>query len=107
MISTRFTGRLWRLSVTRALGSSGSTGMQSAPYGYGYEAFADRPAGTLIEICKALGAEPPEAGHVKPSLAKLSDAVSLEWIGRYKADLIKAGRNADQSGSLSPKRPCP
>ena len=59
-----------------------------------YEAFANRPAGT-IDICQALVTEPPEPGHVKSSLAKLSDAVSLEWIGRYKADSIKAGRSAD------------
>jgi trehalose 2-sulfotransferase len=56
-----------------------------------YEAFAEHPARTLIDICKALGKEPPEAGLITPSLAKLSDAVSLEWIRRYKADLTQLG----------------
>ncbi len=31
---------------------------------------------TLIEICGALGVEPPEVGLIAPRLAKLSDAVS-------------------------------
>jgi LPS sulfotransferase NodH len=57
------------------------------PMRLAYETLAERPAETLIEICKALGAAPPEADRVKPRLAKLSDAVSVEWARRYKADL--------------------
>ena len=56
-----------------------------------YEAFADHPSETLIDICRALGTGSPGAETVKPSLAKLSDAVNLEWIHRYKRDLIEAG----------------
>lgn len=58
-----------------------------------YEVFADHPAETLMSICSALGAEPPEAGAINLSLAKLSDAVNLEWIRRYKADMMDPGRS--------------
>jgi LPS sulfotransferase NodH len=60
---------------------------QIRPLPISYEAFADDPAETVIDICRALGVDPPEARTIKPSLAKLSDAVSLEWMRRYKADL--------------------
>jgi LPS sulfotransferase NodH len=55
-----------------------------------YEAFAGQPAETLIEICRVLDVEPPEAGSIAPRLAKLSDAVSQEWRSRYHADLAEA-----------------
>lgn len=63
---------------------------QVRPLRISYEAFADHPAETLIDVCRRLGAEPPEAGTITPTLAKLSDAVSLEWIRRYEVDLIEA-----------------
>ena len=64
-----------------------------------YETLAAYPADTLIDICKTLGTEPPETGTIKPDLARLSDAVNLEWMRRYQADLIETGRSA---GPLSP-----
>ena len=62
------------------------------PLRVNYEVFAAAPAETLIEICRALGATPPEAGTIKPGLAKLSDAVSLEWTRRYQADVVGGGQ---------------
>ncbi len=70
---------------------------QISPLRVLYEVFADHPAETLINICRALGVEPPEGGAIRPSLAKLSDAVSLEWMRRYKADLMDIGRSGDQA----------
>jgi LPS sulfotransferase NodH len=52
-----------------------------------YEGFAADPAKTLIDICKALGVEAPEAQSIRPAVAKLSDEHSLEWIRRYRADV--------------------
>jgi LPS sulfotransferase NodH len=68
---------------------------QIDPVRLSYEVFADHPAETVIEICKALGTEPPAAETIKPHLAKLSDAMSLEWIHRYNADLIGMSRGAN------------
>jgi LPS sulfotransferase NodH len=66
-----------------------------SPVSLSYEALAENPAETLTQICRALGTEPPQPGSIKPQLAKLSDAVSLEWMRRYKAD----AREADQGGT--------
>ena len=63
---------------------------QIAPLRISYEAFADHPAETLVDICRTLGSDPPEAGTIMPSLTRLSDAVSLEWVRHYKADLAEA-----------------
>ena len=56
-----------------------------------YETFADDPAQTLVEICRALGVEPPKAESVAPNLAKLADSTNLEWARRYKAELTDTG----------------
>ena len=56
------------------------------PIRLSYETLAERPAETLRDVCLALGVAPPEAGEIKPRLAKLSDAVSLEWASRYRTD---------------------
>lgn len=65
------------------------------PYHVSYEALAHQPAETLLGICSALGMEIPEMKSARPSLAKLSDAVSREWIHRYNADWAAVGRNTD------------
>jgi trehalose 2-sulfotransferase len=62
---------------------------QISPIHLSYEAFVDHPSETLIHICRALGTDSLEAETIKPGLAKLSDAVNLEWIRRYKRDLIE------------------
>ncbi|MDQ7247462.1 Stf0 family sulfotransferase [Dongia sedimenti] len=66
------------------------------PLRIGYEAFAAQPSQTVIEICGALGLEPSEAGHVSPRLAKLSDAVSEQWILRYRADLASSRQGIER-----------
>lgn len=52
-----------------------------------YEALASDPAGTLLRICAALGVAAPPIGDIKPAVAKLSDAVSRDWMRRYRRDL--------------------
>ena len=52
----------------------------------GYERLSSDPAATLMAICAALGVQAPNAEDVKPGVAKLSDATSLDWIRRYGLD---------------------
>ncbi len=56
------------------------------PLRIGYERLSANPAVTLASICEALGVQPPNAADVKPGVAKLSDAISLDWIHRFRAD---------------------
>jgi LPS sulfotransferase NodH len=56
------------------------------PLRIGYERLSSDPAATLMAICAALGVQAPNAEDVKPGVAKLSDATSLDWIRRYGLD---------------------
>lgn len=51
-----------------------------------YETFVRQPAETVREICRSLDVTLPETEELRPGLAKLADAVSLDWISRYKAE---------------------
>jgi len=52
-----------------------------------YDSLSADPAATLIRISEALGVEAPAREAIRPGVAKLADATSLEWMERYKADL--------------------
>jgi len=56
------------------------------PLRIGYERLSVDPAATLASICEALGVPSPNATEIKPGVAKLSDAISLDWIRRYGLD---------------------
>ncbi|WP_192259284.1 Stf0 family sulfotransferase [Mesorhizobium caraganae] len=56
------------------------------PLRIGYERLSSDQAATLMAICAALGVQAPNAEDVKPGVAKLSDATSLDWIRRYGLD---------------------
>jgi trehalose 2-sulfotransferase len=58
-----------------------------SPLRIGYERLSVDPAATLIRICEALGVAAPDTDNVKPGVAKLADATSLDWMRRYHADL--------------------
>lgn len=64
---------------------------QIMPLRIGYEALSADPAATLIRICAALGIAAPKPENVKPGVAKLSDAISLDWMRRFQADLAHGG----------------
>jgi LPS sulfotransferase NodH len=55
-----------------------------------YEILSEVPAGTLIQICEALGVEAQKAEAVRPGVAKLADEISLDWMRRFHADLSSA-----------------
>jgi len=56
------------------------------PLRIGYESLSANPAATLASICEALGVPPPDATEVKPGVAKLSDAISLDWMRRFRLE---------------------
>jgi LPS sulfotransferase NodH len=56
------------------------------PLRIGYERLSADPAAALASICEALGVPLPNAADVKPGVAKLSDAISLDWTRRFRAD---------------------
>lgn len=51
-----------------------------------YERLSADPVATLIDICKALGVQAPDAQAVRPGVAKLAGETSLEWMRRYRLD---------------------
>lgn len=64
------------------------------PLRIGYEGLSANPAGALARICHALGVAAPTPDRVRPGVARLSDAVSAEWLRRYRHDLAAiAGRD--------------
>ncbi len=58
-----------------------------APLRLDYDSLSADPAAALLRICEALGIEAPAPEEVRPGVAKLADATSLEWMERYRADL--------------------
>jgi trehalose 2-sulfotransferase len=55
-----------------------------------YEILSEDPAGTLIQICEALGVEAGKAEAATPGVAKLANEISLDWMRRFHADLGSA-----------------
>ena len=58
-----------------------------APHRIAYEDLSADPAGELARLCAALGIEAPDRVDVKPAVAKLADATSRDWAGRYRAEV--------------------
>lgn len=58
-----------------------SQGIQ--PISIGYDDLAANPQAKVRQICAALGVTIPDFVDLQPNVAKLADAVSLEWIGRF------------------------
>jgi len=56
------------------------------PLRIGYEGLSADPAAVVLRISKALGVSGPAADRLKPGVAKLADATSLEWMRRYHED---------------------
>lgn len=60
---------------------------QITPLRIGYETLSADPAATLSRICAELGVPAPNPDDVKPGVAKLSDAISLDWMRRYRSEI--------------------
>jgi LPS sulfotransferase NodH len=55
-----------------------------------YERLAANPAAVVTRICDALGVPAPAHRSLRPGVAKLADAVSADWMRRYRRDLEAA-----------------
>jgi trehalose 2-sulfotransferase len=58
-----------------------------APLRVGYESLSADPAAAVSRICQALDVPAPARDSLKPGVAKLADAISLEWMRRFQQDL--------------------
>jgi LPS sulfotransferase NodH len=56
------------------------------PLRVGYENLSANPAEAVSRICKALGVPEPAPDSLKPGVAKLADAISLEWMRNFQRD---------------------
>jgi LPS sulfotransferase NodH len=57
------------------------------PLRLGYERLSINPGEAVSRIFKALGLRQPAPDALKPGVAKLADAISLEWMRNYQRDL--------------------
>lgn len=60
------------------------------PLRIGYEGLSADPAGAVRRICAALGVAEPDPATLRPGVARLADAVSAEWITRFRAETAGA-----------------
>ena len=51
-----------------------------------YDSLSSDPLGTLREVLERLGLDPSAAEGVEPGTAKLADAVSRDWVERFRRD---------------------
>ncbi|RVU38124.1 Stf0 sulfotransferase [Hwanghaeella grinnelliae] len=61
----------------------------------GYENLSEDPATPVGRICDALQVPAPARGTLKPGVAKLADAVSLDWMRRFRAKTGPAAQTQD------------
>ncbi|MEZ5715175.1 MAG: Stf0 family sulfotransferase [Paracoccaceae bacterium] len=57
-----------------------------APMRLGYDALAADPGAALRRVLGFLGRDPAAAEGVVPGVAKLSDALSRDWVARFRAE---------------------
>ncbi len=53
-----------------------------------YEDLSAEPARAVACICGALGTPAPNLGRLTPTVAKLADATSADWVRRFRADAV-------------------
>lgn len=56
-----------------------------------YEQLATDPAATVARILRRLGQDAKAAQWLKPTVAKLADDISQNWVARYKAEHSAGG----------------
>ena len=60
-----------------------------APLRIGYEELSANPAAAVARICTALGLPAPAPGSLRPGTARLADAVSADWMHRFRQDEVR------------------
>jgi len=83
----RIAGQLAQLEQYDAAWLSWFATQGIAPLRIGYESLSANPAASIARICKALGVVGPAPGSLKPGVAKLADAISLEWMQNFRQDM--------------------
>lgn len=51
-----------------------------------YEALSEQPGAAVSAICQALGVQQYSQDNLVPGVAKLADAISREWIAKFRID---------------------
>ncbi len=62
-----------------------------APLRLRYEDLSADPSGTVARICAALGLPAPDPAGLSPTVGRLADAVSQDWMHRYRQDRQAGG----------------
>jgi LPS sulfotransferase NodH len=55
-----------------------------------YEELATDPARTLLRVCRFLELPAPSEERPRPSVAKLADALSADWMRRFREERGKS-----------------
>lgn len=63
------------------------------PLRIGYESLSADPASAVKNICEALRVSAPAADHLQPGVGKLANAVSEEWMRRFRIDVASKTDN--------------
>ncbi|MCU0856653.1 MAG: Stf0 sulfotransferase family protein [Rhodobacteraceae bacterium] len=58
------------------------------PFPLWYEELSADPAGAVVRICRELGTPAPDQSRLEPTVARLADATSADWIRRFRADAV-------------------
>jgi len=56
------------------------------PLRLSYEAIAAEPLGTLRRVLERLGVDPEAANGIRPSVRKLADGASHDWVTRFRSE---------------------
>ncbi|MEZ5926595.1 MAG: Stf0 family sulfotransferase [Hyphomicrobiaceae bacterium] len=87
----RIAGKIAQLEGADAAWSSWFQAEGIEPFLIEYEKFSADPATFVAHICRALGVTEPASESLRPSVAKLSDGISSEWVRRYREDCRRSG----------------
>lgn len=93
----RIAAKLAELQAHESAWLAWFAGQGIEPIRIGYESLAADPAGVVACICTALGLPVPAPDSLKPGVARLADAVSRDWMRRFRLD----------GDSLTPPPPSP
>ena len=56
------------------------------PLSLWYEDLSEDPTGAVDRVCCALGTTAPDPGRLTPTVAKLADATSADWVRRFRRE---------------------
>jgi len=81
----RIAARLAELEAQDAAWLAWFAAQRITPLAIRYEDLAQDPGRAVAQICEVLGVQPSPPGRLTPGVAKLADAVSRDWMARFRA----------------------